>query len=135
MSKLSRTLQSTFLGALFCAVLTAVVFAAGVLLDGGRMAEAVGFGLAVGVAGGLVGALIGLVVGLFNLGLMGGALVGLLAVAGVIAFYVLAVGRPGQALYFLRESGVILLVLAVPALVAGALAAWFTNRRGTKADD
>lgn len=135
MTRLSRTLQSTFLGALFCGVLTTVVFAAGVLLDGGRMADAAGFGLAVGVPGALIGALIGLVVGLFNLGLLGGGLVGLLATAATVAFYVLTFSRPGQAVDFLLGSGVIVFVLVVPAVAAGVLAAWLTNRRGAHPDE
>lgn len=49
MEVVARILKSTVAGVALGAVLTTIVFAASVLVDGGRVGEAFGFGLAIGV--------------------------------------------------------------------------------------
>ena len=76
-----------------------------------------------GVAGGMMGGLIGLAVGILDLGLLGGALAGLAATLAAVVFYVFVLGDPGRLGYFLRESGVIFLVLGLPAVLTGVVTA------------
>jgi hypothetical protein len=130
---MGRVIRSILLGALLCAVLAATVFAVAALLDGGRVDEAIGFGLAVGIGGLVMGAFIGLVTGALRLGPLGGALAGALATLAAVGFYVLAFGRPGQLGYFLRESAVVVLVLGAPAVLTGVLLGWFGRGAGTTA--
>lgn len=128
MKTVPRLFTCTFLGALLCALLTATLFAVFSILDGTRASEALAYGIVAGVAAGFFGALIGMVIGIFNLGLLGGGLVGLLATAGAVAFYVLTFSRPNQYGYFLGQSAIIVLVLGLPAVLTGVLIALVKNR-------
>lgn len=130
---MGHVIRRILLGGLLCAVLTATVFAVTALLDGARVDEAIGFGLAVGIGGLVMGAFIGLVTGALRLGPLGGALAGVLATLAAVGFYVLAFGRPGQLGHFLRESVVVVIVLGAPAVLTGVLLGWFGSRAGTAA--
>ena len=132
MGRMKRVLTSGLLGALVCAVLCWAAFFLMAIIDGARIEEALGFGLAVGVAGAFFGALIGFIVGAGNLGPVGGGMAGLLATAAAVAFYVLVFGRPDALGYFLRESVVVVAVLAVPFVITGIATAWLKNARSGK---
>jgi hypothetical protein len=121
MNRLGQALLGGVLGAVIGFALTALSFVGLALLDRARVGEAVGFGLVVGVAGGVMGGLIGLAVGALDLGLFGGALAGLAATLAAVVFYVFAFGDPDRLGYFLRESGVIFLVLGLPAVLTGVV--------------
>jgi hypothetical protein len=121
--RLGQGLLGGLLGAATGFALTTLSFVGLALLDGARVGEAAGFGLAVGVAGGMMGGLIGLAVGILDLGLLGGALAGLAATLAAVVFYVFVLGDPGRLGYFLRESGVIFLVLGLPAVLTGVVTA------------
>ena len=121
MKKIAGILLSSLLGAVLCAFLSAATFILLAMIDGTRFEEAFLYGIIVGVVGLLLGAVIGLVIGVGDLGFAGGALVGFLAVAAVVAVYVLGFSRPGENAYFLRESGVLVLVLALPTILTGVL--------------
>lgn len=127
MQNVPRILISTFLGALLCAGLSALLFAMAAILDGTRPSEALAFAVVVGVVAAFFGALIGMAVGVANLGLIGGGIAELLATAGAVAFYVLTFGRPNQYGYFLSESAVIVVALALPTILTGVLTAWLKN--------
>jgi len=133
MEVVSRALKSMFVGLSLGAVLTAAVFAASVLIDGGRADEAVGFGIAVGVVGAFLGALIGLAVGALRLGAIGGALAGIVATLAGVMFYVLVFGESGRYGYFLRESAVVVAVLGLPCILTGFLTAVVMHRAGRAA--
>ena len=128
MQRVPRILVSTFFGLLFCSLLSMLVFSVGSILDGTRAGEALAIGVVAGVAAGFFGALVGMIVGIADLGPRGGALVGLLAAAGAVAFYVLTFSRPNQYGYFLGESGIILIVLGLPAILTGVLTAVVKDR-------
>lgn len=128
MHKMPRILFCTFFGAFLCAILTAILFTIGAMVDGTPLGEAFAFGLVAGILAAFFGALIGLVVAVARLGLLGGGLTGLLATAVAVAFYILAFGRPDQFGYFLRESVIIVVVLALPAIGTGILTALLQKR-------
>jgi hypothetical protein len=71
---------------------------------------------------------LGAAIGLGDLGVIGGGIAGVLVTIAVVVFYVLAFGRSGQYGYFLRESGVIVVVLALPTTLTGLLTAWLKDR-------
>ncbi len=122
MKKPARILLSGLLGGAVCAVLSAAVFTLAAMSDGTSAGEALAYGAIVGFLAAFAGALIGLIIGAAGLGVPGGALVGFLTTAAVIAVYVLVFSQPGRALHFLRESVVILVVLALPTTLTGILA-------------
>ena len=123
MSRAKWGLLGGVLGAIIGFALTALSFVGLALLDGGQAGEAIGFGLAVGLAGGVMGGLIGLAVGALDLGLLGGALAGMAGTLAAVVFYVFVFGDPGRLGYFLRESGVVVLVLGLPAVLTGVVTA------------
>jgi MFS family permease len=129
--KLASVLVSSLLGAVICALLSAAAFALGASLDGTQTTEALAYGAIVGVVGALVGAWIGFVIGLGNFGPVAGGIVGVLTTALLIGFYIVAVGRPGDYGYFLGESRIIFVVMALPTLLTGILTAWLRTRRKT----
>ena len=131
MDRLRTGLLGSTLGAAFGFALTGLSFIGMALLDGARAGEAVGFGLAVGVASGAMGGLIGLAVGALDLGPMGGALAGVAATLAVVILYVFIFGNPTRLGYFLRESGVVVLVLGLPAMLTGSLTALIV-RKGSR---
>jgi MFS family permease len=128
MQRIPRILVCTFLGALLCALLTATLFALMSMVDGTRASEALAYGVVAGVVAAFFGTVVGMVVGIFNLGLLGGALAGLLATAGAVVFYILTFSRPNQYSYFLGESIIIVIVLALPVIITGILVAVVKNR-------
>jgi hypothetical protein len=121
---------SSLAGALVCAMLSSTIFLTATLRDGIRLSEALGYSLIVGFIAAFIGVFIGFVIGVGKLGLVGGGLVGVLVTAAVVAFYVLTNGRPGQYSYFLRQSITIIVVLALPTVLAGVMAAWVGSRVG-----
>jgi len=125
MSNITRTLITTLLGAGICAGLSFAAFTVAVLLDGTRPGEALVYGLIVGLAAAFIGALIGFVVGAGRLGVVGGAVVGLLASAALVVLYVLVFGRPDRLGYFLSEARVFVALLALPTVLTGVLTARF----------
>jgi MFS family permease len=129
MQRIRRTLSSLLLGGLICALLSGAALIVFALIDGTRTDEAVAYGLIVGVVGAFIGAWIGLAVGIGRLGVLGGAVAGLLSTVGVVAIYLFVNGRPGFYGYFLSESRVFLVVLALPLILTGALTAAIRNRR------
>ncbi len=90
-----------------------------------KFGEALPYGLIVALSGGFAGALIGLVIGVSKWGVLGGGLVGVLATLAVVALYVITFSRPGQQLYFLSQSGIFVIVLGLPMILTGILAALF----------
>jgi hypothetical protein len=123
MRKAGKVLLSGLLGAVVCGALSAAAFSLVSILDGARAGEAVAYGVIVGLIAALAGAVIGLAVGIGNLGVLGGGIAGFLVTLGVVAIYVLSNGRPGRYVYFLRESGLIVLALALPTILAGVITA------------
>jgi hypothetical protein len=123
MHRVPRIFITTFLGALFCSLLTATLFSVGSIIDGTRPNEALGYGVVVGVVAGFFGTFIGMAVGIGNLGLLGGALVGLVTTLGAVVFYVLTFSGPNQYGYFLGQSTIIVLVLGLPTILTGILIA------------
>ena len=122
-----KVLTVTLLGALVCALLSAAMFVAFALLDGTPLQEALAFALIVGFFGAVLGAVVGLLVGLARLGMLGGALAGLLVAGTLVVAYVLSFGRPGEYAYFLSESRILLLLMALPLVLTGVLAARLGN--------
>ena len=127
MSSIPRIIVCTLLSALQCAILAAAVFAVGAVVDGTAVGDALAFAAVVGIIGSLIGALIGLIIGIFDLRPLPGGLVGALGTAAAVGFYVLTFGRPGAYSYFLGESAIILVVLALPTVLAGVLTALEKN--------
>ena len=64
---------------------------------------------------------LGLAVGALDLGPIGGGLDGVVATLAAVVSYVFVFGDPGRLGYFLRESGVVLLVLGLPAVLTGVM--------------
>ncbi len=124
MKRIIRLVISSGSGAAACGLLSSAAFVIFSVIDGSRLDEALGFGLVVGVLSGLLGALIGLAAALLGRGVLPGGLIGFLATLAVAACYVLIFGRSGRYLYFLRASGPIFYLLALPAVLAGMLSAW-----------
>ena len=123
MDRLKRGLLCGALGVFIGFALVTFTFAGFALLDGTTAAEAFGFGLAVGIGGMLIGGMIGFAVGVLDLGPVGGALGGGVATFAAVAFYVVVFGDPGRLVHFLRESGIVVLVLGLPSVVTGVLTA------------
>ena len=127
MRKAGRVLLSGLLGAVVCGALSAAAFSLVSILDGARAGEAVAYGVIVGLIAALAGAVIGFAVGIGNLGVLGGGIAGFLVTLGVVAIYVLSSGRPGRYGYFLRESGLIVVALALPTILTGVITALLKN--------
>jgi hypothetical protein len=121
MRNVPRTAFCTIFGALQCAILAAVIFTVGAVLDGTAFSEALAFAVVAGVIAAFFGALIGFVIGIFDLSPLLGGLAGVLATLAAVGFYVLTFGRPNQYGYFLGESAIIVVVLALPAILTGVL--------------
>jgi len=62
---------------------------------------------------------------------LGGALAGMAGTLAAVVFYVFVFGDPGRLGYFLRESGVVVLVLGLPAVLTGCLTALMV-RKGSR---
>lgn len=127
MSVIAKIFLSTFMGAMICALLGFFMYFLMTVFDGTKVEEAFGYSLIVGFVCLLIGGFIGLIIGIANLAEIGGALVGVLVTVGIVAFYVLAVGRPGQRSYFFSESRIIFLVLSLPTILTGLLTAMLKN--------
>ncbi|MFO7661010.1 MAG: hypothetical protein R6X18_00310 [Chloroflexota bacterium] len=134
MQRIPRILVSTFLGGLFCSLLTATLFSVGSIIDGTRPEEALAYGVVVGVVAGFFGVFIGMAVGIGNLGPLGGALVGLVTTVGAVAFYVITFSRPNQYGYFLDQSTIIVLVLGLPTLITGIVTGWLNKTFAHRAE-
>jgi hypothetical protein len=121
--RVRNAFAGSLLGALICAILVAVFFALGAMLDGARPGEAWAYAALVGIGGALLGGVIGFVVGVSRWGIIGGGIVGLVATLAVAALYVFIFGSPGRYWHFLNESRIIFVVLALPALLTGVATA------------
>jgi hypothetical protein len=119
---------SGLIGALLCAVFGCLAFSLLAISDGTRPAEAFVYSLLVGLIGAFVGVFIGLAVGIGRFGVLGGGIAGALATLLIVALYVLSVGSYGRYAYFLRESSIIVVVLALPTIAAGILTALIVKR-------
>jgi hypothetical protein len=128
MQRAVRTVMSSVVGALVCALLGGAVYVIMALADGASGGEAFLYGAMVGVAGALAGGLIGFIVGVANLNVLGGAAAGLLATVVLVALYVLSFARPGQIGYFLGMSGIIVIVFSLPAVLTGIITALIMKR-------
>ena len=69
--------------------------------------------------------------GALALGPLGGALAGVAATLAAVILYVFIFGNPDRLGYFLRESGVVVLVLGLPAMLTGSLTALIV-RKGSR---
>lgn len=127
MSSVARILLSGLIGAVVCAVLGFLMFFVLTIFDNTRFVEAFAYSLVVAVLCAVIGVIIGLVIGWGNLGVTGGGIVGVLLTAGVVAIYVFSMGSPGRYGYFLSQSRVILVVLALPVVLTGIITALFKN--------
>jgi uncharacterized membrane protein len=132
MKKLSRILASSLTGALVCAFFSSLIFFIGAIIDGTSTGEAIGYAIFVGVVAFFIGAAIGLVVSIMNARVLGGAVIGLLGTVAVVAFYVLTFSRPGQAMQFLQGSWIFVVVLGLPTMLAGAIAALVKKRMSNR---
>ncbi len=128
MGRGARIAISGVVGAGIGGVLSAAVYLLMTALDGSATAEAMAFSVFFGIGGAVAGLVLGIVVGAGNLGLVGGAIAGLLATAAGIAAYIFAYGGPDRYGYFLSESSILLLVCTVPLIVTG-LGVAALNRR------
>jgi hypothetical protein len=124
---MAKIVVSALIGAVVCGILGSLAFFLLTIFDGNQPIEAFGFSLVVGFIGAFVGMLIGLAIGVGNLGALGGGISGLLATLLVVALYVVSIGSAGRYGYFLRESSIIFVVLALPTIVAGILTALLKN--------
>src|SRR5687768_12971532 len=111
MTTFARILLSSFIGGVVCAILSFFMFFLMTAVGGTKTSEAIGYSIIVGVGCAFIGALIGLVIGIGNLGVIGGGIIGVLGTLAVVAFYVFFFSRPGEQVYFLRESRIIFIVL------------------------
>ena len=134
MKPVARIALNIFLGALVGFFISAASFSLISIIDGTGVGEALGYGAVVGVIGAFLGSLIGFLVGILKLGAPGGAMAGLLVTAALILFYVLSFSRPGKAGYFLGESSVILVVMAVPLILTGLMTGLDNKRWSGKID-
>jgi len=124
MSVIARVLLSGLIGAIVCACLSFLMFFMLVLFDNQKLVEAFAYGLIVGIIGAFVGVVIGSAVGVGDLGMVGGGVVGFLAVLFVVAIYVYSTaGSSGRYVYFLSESRIIVVVLSLPAILTGVITA------------
>jgi hypothetical protein len=119
---------SSLIGALLCAFFGFVAFFLLAIFDGAQPTEAILYGVIVGFIGAFVGVFIGLAVGAGGFGVVGGGIAGALATLLVVALYVFAVGSYGRYEYFLRESTIIFVVLALPTVATGVLTALIVKR-------
>lgn len=128
MGRGARIAISGVMGAGIGGVLSAAVYLLMTVLDGSATAEAMAFSVFFGIGGAVAGLALGIVVGAGNLGLVGGAIAGLLATAAGVTAYIFAYGGPDRYGYFLSESSILLLVCTVPLIVTG-LGVAALNRR------
>lgn len=128
MGRGARIAISGVLGAGLGGVLSTAVYLLMTVLDGSATAEAMAFSVFFGIGGAVAGLVLGIVVGAGNLGLVGGAIAGLLATAAGVMAYIFAYGGPDRYGYFLSESSIMLLVCTVPLIVTG-LGVAALNRR------
>lgn len=133
MQRVGHILLSAMVGMLTCGVLGFALFALLNLAEPMTAGETFGYGLIVGIVAAFLGFWIGAAVGAARLGLLGGALAGVGATMLLVALYVTMSAGPERWLYFLNESRVIVLVMAVPLAGAGIAAALFNRMRAAPA--
>ncbi len=124
MPSIARILLSGLIGALVCAGLSFLMFFLLTVYDGQKLVEAVGYGFIVGIIGAFIGVIIGLAVGIGDLGAIGGGLVGFLGTLIIVAIYIYSTAEnSSQYGYFFSESTVIFVVLSLPTILTGVIAA------------
>lgn len=120
---ISKMIVSGLIGGGICAILGFAIFFLLAIMDGTKASEAIAYSLLVGLGCVFIGGIIGLCIGLANLKAIGGAVIGVGATLCIVGLFVLAVGRPGQTTYFLRESRIVWVVLSLPTILTGILTA------------
>jgi hypothetical protein len=133
MQRVGHIVLSGVVGMLTCGVLGFMLFALLNLVEPMSAGETVGYGLIVALVAAFLGFWIGAAVGAARLGLAGGALAGIGATMLLVALYVTLSAGPERWLYFLNESRIIVLVMAIPLAGAGIAAALFNRMRGRPA--
>jgi len=124
MPRIARILLSGLIGAIVCAGLSFLMFFLLTVFDDQKLIEAFGYGFIVGIIGAFIGVIIGLTVGIGNLGAIGGGLVGFLGTLIAVAIYVYSTAEnSSQYGYFFSESTVIFVVLSLPTILTGVIAA------------
>ena len=128
MQSIPKIALSCLIGALLCAFFAFMAFFVLAIIDRSQPTEALLYSVVVGFIGAFVGFFIGLAIGVGSFGAVGGAIAGALATLLIIALYVFAVGSYGRYGYFLRESAIIFVVLALPTVATGVLTALIVKR-------
>ena len=124
MPTIARILLSGSIGSIVCAILSFLMFFLLTFFDNQKLIEIFAYGLIVGMIGAFIGAIIGLAIGIGDLGVIGGGAVGFLGTLIVVAIYVYSTAENfGQYGYFLSESRIILIVLSLPTILTGVIAA------------
>jgi len=124
MPSIARILMSGLIGALVCASLSFLMYFLLTVYDGQKLVEAFGYGFIVGIIGAFIGVIIGLAVGIGDLGAIGGGVVGFLGTLIIVAIYIYSTAEnSSQYGYFFSESTVIFVVLSLPTILTGVIAA------------
>ena len=124
MPSIARILMSGLIGALVCASLSFLMYFLLTVYDGQKLVEAFGYGFIVGIIGAFIGVIIGLAVGIGDLGAIGGGVVGFLGTLIIVAIYIYSTAEnSSQYGYFFSESTVIFVILSLPTILTGVIAA------------
>jgi ABC-type Fe3+ transport system permease subunit len=129
MRRIGETLLLGLVGAFVCAILFWLYFVIQAAIDGSNVGEAAAYGLLFGVGAFLVGGVLGAFVAVLRANLLGGAALGLLAVAIFVLLWTLGQSDGVSFSQALSRSLPFAIWFAIPSLLTGLLVAWLRMRR------
>ncbi len=128
MRRIGEILLLAFVGAFVCAVLFWLSFVIQAAMDGNNVGEAAAYGILFGFGAFFVGGVLGAFIAMLRASLLGGAALGLLAVAVFVLLW--ALGQ-SDGVSFSRALP-FAIWFSVPSLLTGLLVAWLRLRRERK---
>jgi hypothetical protein len=121
-----------FIGAIVCAVLFWLFFVLQAAIEGNNVGEAAAYGILFGLGAFFVGGVLGAFVALLRANLLGGAALGLLAVAIFVLLWTMGQSDGVSLSRALSRSLPFAIWFSIPSLLTGLLVAWLRMRRERK---
>jgi hypothetical protein len=129
MRRIGEILLLAVVGAFACAVLFWFSFVIQAILDGSNVGEAAAYGILFGVGAIVVGGALGALIAILRANRLGGAALGLLAVAIFALLWTMGQSDGVSFSHALSRSLPFAVWFSVPALLTGIVVAWLRERR------
>lgn len=132
MRRIGEILLLAFVGAFVCAVLFWLSFVIQAAMDGNNVGEAAAYGILFSFGAFFVGGVLGAFIAMLRASLLGGAALGLLAVAVFVLLWALGQSDGVSFSRALSRALPFAIWFSVPSLLTGLLVAWLRLRRECK---